>query len=79
MRQSWYDGDTVMAMAESSIKSAIRKLKGLEGYLGGLAHRPCMHQERSGGHVMGKRRRNPALLGGLIYPNGRAEGGLASG
>ena len=27
---------------------------------------------------MGKRRRNPALLGGVIYPNGRVEGGLAS-
>ncbi len=26
-----------------------------------------------------KRRRNPALLGGAIYPNGRAEGGLAGG
>lgn len=26
-----------------------------------------------------KRRRNPALLGGVIYPNGRVEGGLASG
>ena len=29
--------------------------------------------------LLGKRRRNPALLGGAIYPNGRAEGGLASG
>jgi len=27
----------------------------------------------------GKRRRNPALPGWMIYPNGRAEGGLASG
>jgi hypothetical protein len=26
-----------------------------------------------------KRRRNPALLGGAIYWNGSAEGGLASG
>jgi hypothetical protein len=29
--------------------------------------------------VTGKRRRNPALLGGAIYRNGRAEGGLAGG